>query len=129
MAGRHLLDTNIVIALFKNDDSVRSKIANSAEVFVPPIVLGELFYGAKHAGDVARHMRQVQDFARASTVLLCDVSTAEVYGEIKHELKLKGRPIPENDIWVAAVAKQHGLTVVSRDRHFTEVGTLQLEQW
>jgi len=59
----------------------------------------------------------------------CDAVTAQQYGRIKNDLRAKGRPIPENDIWIAAVAVQHGLTVVSRDDHFTEVTDLLCEVW
>jgi tRNA(fMet)-specific endonuclease VapC len=66
---------------------------------------------------------------RAAAVLGCDAVTAQQYGRIKNDLRSKGRPIPENDIWIAAVAVQHGLTVVSRDDHFAEVTDLPREVW
>ena len=50
--------------------------------------------------------------------LPCDFDTARLYGRIKAELRRKGKPIPENDIWIAAAAIQYGLTLVTRDRHF-----------
>ena len=51
------------------------------------------------------------------------------YGQIKNNLRAKGRPIPENDIWIAALAKQYGLTLVTRDGHFGEVDGLAIEAW
>jgi tRNA(fMet)-specific endonuclease VapC len=62
-------------------------------------------------------------------VLGCDVGSAQRYGEIKDQLSKKGRPIPENDIWVAAVALQYDLTLVSRDEHFGLVPGLRAEAW
>jgi len=129
MNGKHLLDTNIIVALFKNDDNVRSRIASSAEVFVPVIAIGELYYGAQHSANVAKNMKQVREFAANSTLLACDTGTAEHYGQIKNELKTKGHPLPENDVWIAAIAKQHSLTVVTRDQHFKEIDALLLEEW
>jgi tRNA(fMet)-specific endonuclease VapC len=59
----------------------------------------------------------------------CNVATALKYGDMKTALKAKGRPIPENDIWIAATALQHGLTLVSRDAHFNEVEEITVEEW
>jgi tRNA(fMet)-specific endonuclease VapC len=129
MSGRYLLDTNIIIAFFKNDENVQNRLAVLADVFVPVIALGELYYGAKHSTQVDKHTQQVQDFADGASLLLCDSSTAEVYGQIKNELKTKGNPIPENDIWIAAIARQHHLTVVTRDQHFKLIDALPIEEW
>lgn len=80
MNGRVLLDTSVIIALFKNDDNVRNQMAATEEVFVPAIAIGELFYGAQHSSQVAKHMKQVREFAQNAAVLTCDASTAEHYG-------------------------------------------------
>ena len=129
MSGRHLLDTNIIVAMFRNDGGVKEQLANSVEVFVPSIAIGELHYGAQHSVHVERNTRQVQEFAENNTVLPCDAATAEHYGIIKNALKAKGRPLPENDVWIAAVARQHSLTVVTRDQYFHEIEGLTLEVW
>ena len=129
MNGKHLLDTNILVALFKNDVNVRKQIAASTEVFVPAIAVGELYYGAKHSAQVKKNMKRIREFAESSAVLVCDLETAEHYGQIKSELKTKGRPLPENDVWIAAIAKQHSLTVVTRDQHFKAIDELLLEEW
>jgi tRNA(fMet)-specific endonuclease VapC len=71
----------------------------------------------------------VDKFAAANRVLGCDSTTAQHYGEIKKVLREKGRPIPENDIWIAATAKQHDLTVASRDNHFDYIDGLSTEHW
>lgn len=129
MNGRHLLDTNIIVALFKDDENVRTQIATSSDVFVPAIALGELFYGAQHSARVQKNMNQVREFAANSAVLSIELATAEHYGQIKNELKTKGHPLPENDVWIAAIAQQHSLTVVTRDQHFKEIDGLLLEEW
>lgn len=59
----------------------------------------------------------------------CDEVTARHYGEIKNQLKENGRPIPENDIWIAAIAQQYDLTLVTRDKHFNAVANLSIEAW
>jgi len=129
MNGRFLLDTNIVIALFAQDTSVQQHIAEAEAVFVASIVLGELYYGARKSARVAANLARIDEFATSSAVLVCDTATAQEYGPIKNILREKGRPIPENDIWIAAIAQQYQLTLVSRDEHFREVDGLLVERW
>jgi len=127
--GRFLLDTNIFIALFANEATVQQRLTAVQEVFVPCIVLGELYYGAYRSARVVENLARLDDFATSNTVLLCDAVTARQYGDIKNTLRAKGRPIPENNIWIAAIARQHDLTVVARDAHFHEVDGLPVEAW
>ncbi len=127
--GRFLLDTNIVIALFAEEAAVQQRLAEANEVFVPSIVLGELYYGAHKSARVAENLARLDDFVASSTVLACDTVTAQQYGDIKNTLRAKGRPIPENDIWIAAIAMQYHLTLVARDGHFHEVDGLRVEEW
>ena len=129
MNGRYLLDTNIVIAVFSADTNVLERLAQASEVFVPIIVFGELYYGARKSTHIDANLSRIDELAGSSALLGCDVETSRHYGRIKNDLRAKGRPIPENDIWIAAVAQQHGLTLVSRDTHFNEVDGLSLEVW
>lgn len=129
MSGRYLLDTNIVIALFANDTAVTNNLRNAQEVFVPSTVIGELYYGAQRSARVKQNVAQIDSFRAANTILCCDGITASVYGTVKNELRKKGRPIPENDIWIAAIGLQHDLTLVTRDTHFKEVDGVQIEAW
>ncbi|MEA5574914.1 PIN domain-containing protein [Anabaena sp. UHCC 0451] len=59
----------------------------------------------------------------------CNIETSRKYGEIKNQLRLKGRPLPENDIWIAAISLQYNLILVTRDAHFQEVENLQTVSW
>ena len=129
MNGKFLLDTNILIAIFAADPSVQENLAQPAEIFVPIVAIGELYYGARKSTRIEANIRIIDEFAATCALLECDLDTARYYGRIKNELRGKGRPIPENDIWIAAVAKQHELTLVSRDAHFNEVGGLSFEGW
>lgn len=126
MAGSLLLDTSVVVDLFANDPAAQSAVAAAGEVFVPSIVLGELFFGAEKSPRRAATLAQLEAFAAATAVLVCDTETARYYGTIKNALRAKGRPLPENDIWIAAVARQHGLTLATRDAHFHEIDKLVL---
>ena len=62
-------------------------------------------------------------------MLGCDTQTARHYGQVKNQLRVKGRPIPENDLWIAAVARQHALTLVTRDKHFSDIDDLPTVGW
>jgi len=130
LSGR-LLDTNIVIAVFRQEEAIRARLDNVApgSLFVPVIVLGELRFGALKSVKVEENLRRIEGFAAESNVLVCDEEAARLYGEIKDDLRRKGRPVPENDVWIAATALRHDLTLVSRDSHFEHVEGLRIEQW
>ena len=129
MSGRFLLDTNIVIALWANDEAVTRQLAVAGEIFIPIIVLGELYYGARKSVWSAKNIARIDEFASRSSVVLSDVTTAQQYGEIKNALRAKGRPIPENDLWIAALSLQYGLTLVTRDDHFSLIDGLLTAIW
>ncbi len=129
MSGNVLLDTNIVIALSVNDSSVLERLEEDVTVFLSSIVLGELFFGAYRSSRVSENLARITEFAANNTLLVCDSDTARHYGQIKSNLRRAGRPIPENDIWIAATARQHDLTLVSRDAHFDHVEGLETTVW
>jgi tRNA(fMet)-specific endonuclease VapC len=128
-SGRYLLDTNIVIALLEGDDHVWSSVGDAPEVFIPVAVPGELFFGAAKSGRPAENTARIENLATGRSILACDVQIAREYGRVRQELREKGRPIPENDIWIAATARCHDLILVTRDRHFTEVDGLEIATW
>lgn len=129
MSGRFLLDTNIVIALWANDEAVTHQLAAASEIFIPIIVLGELYYGARKSVWSEKNIARIDEFAARNSIVSCDLSTAQRYGEIKNSLRAKGRPIPENDLWIAALSLQYGLTLVTRDDHFSTVDGLPIATW
>ena len=129
MNGRYLLDTNIIIALFARDRTVKDNLGKAGEVLVPSIAIGELCYGARKSARASENLARIDEFAANNVVLGCDTETARRYGDVKNALRIKGRPIPENDIWIAAVALQHGLTLVTRDMHFGEIESLSIAAW
>ena len=129
LTGRYLLDTNILIALLAAEPNVVERIRSAEAVFVPVIALGELYYGARHSARVSENVERVAQLAATAAVVLCDLATAALYGDVKARLRAKGTPIPENDLWIAALARQHRLTVASRDEHFDAVPGLDVERW
>lgn len=129
MPGRILLDTNIVVALFAGERPVRERLAQNPGVFLPCTALGELYYGARKSKHAAANLARIDEFGAAVTILDCDATTVRHYGQIKDLLRSKGRPMPENDIWIAAVAQQYALPLATRDEHFGAVEGLVMEKW
>lgn len=125
---RILLDTNIVIPIMKQDTTLLQRIHGTG-IYIPSIVLGELYYGAYHSGKITENLNKIATFRKRVATLSCDAITADLYGQIKQELQSKGSPIPENDIWIAAIARQHDLPLISRDAHFSVISLLHVEHW
>lgn len=127
--GKYLLDTNVVIALFAGDLMVQEKVRNAEYIVAAPPVIGELCFGAQKSNKVTENLHKIDIFVQQSIVFPCDLETAEWYGIIKDRLRRNGTLIPDNDIWIAAIALQHELILVTRDAHFDAVESLQTEHW
>lgn len=126
MSGKYLLDTNIVIGLFKEDQAILTFLKKGYEIYLNVIVLGELYYGAYKSNKVAENLQAINEFSETNVILDCDENTSRNYGNIKKNLGDKGTPIPDNDLWIAAIAKQHGLVVITRDDHFSQVDEISI---
>ena len=127
--GRRLLDTCVVIALFRDDARVQQRLLSVSEAFLSSITVGELYYGAKESAHPAENISQIRLLVDSVTVLPCDRETAWHYGEIKDHLRRKGSPVPENDIWIAAIARRFALTLVTWDTHFDLIDGVSIENW
>ncbi len=129
MPGEYLLDTSVIIPLFRGEPTVQERLKQAERVFLSAVVLGELHFGAEGSDRTEEQLDQIRAFAGTCTQLACDAETARHYGRIKQSLRRRGRPIPENDLWIAATAVQHELVLVTRDEHFHEVEGLATERW
>lgn len=121
-----ILDTNIIIELFKKNEKVKNVVARIGLVCVPLIVLGELRLGAYRSANRITKENEIADFMSTAVLLLLNERTANIYADTKAALLAKGRPTPENDIWIAAVAIQQDTPIYTHDAHFREVDGLQL---
>lgn len=123
---RILLDSNAYSYYAKGSEELRSIIADADEVVVSAIVLGELLAGFRQGARFNRNVTSLQAFLASSRVSVAGVgaATAERYAEIAAALRAKGRPIPTNDIWIAAHAMATGADLVSADAHFERVDGL-----
>jgi len=130
MTGNNLLDTNIVIELFKGNTIITAFLESLDEgINIPFDVLGELYLGAYRSANPKKHIKQINSFLERCNVILADDETANQYALIKTSLLQKGKPIPENDIWIAAVSKQFDLKLHTKDKHFKEIDKLNFQSW
>lgn len=124
-----ILDTNAISALFEGDATLESVLAASERHELPVIALGEYRYGLAGSRERAKLALLLDQLEAVSDLLFIDAVTPKFYAEIRRELKSAGRPMPENDIWIAALARQYDLPIVSRDSHFDEVKDLKRIAW
>lgn len=123
-----VLDTTVVVAFFRGDASAAQLLANTEFLYLPLIALGELFVGIERAQNRAKGGQQLQQLLTVVAILYPDTETAAIYGRLKASLFSQGRPIPDNDIWIAASALQSGLHLAARDVHFVNIPNLQLTE-
>lgn len=123
-----LLDSNVIVDLMSNDTAISYALNKVDLVYVPVIVKGELEYGALYSANPDKHLSKFSSFLVDCTLLPIDGDTAKVYANIKVLLRKKGKPIPDNDIWIAAIAIQHNIPLYTRDSHFNEIEGIQLFQ-
>ena len=127
MTGNNcLVDTTIVVDIFKKNRTVAQKLQNLDEVFIGSTVIGELYFGAYASARISGKTGEIEDFLKNCTIVLVTPATANLYGRIKANLKAKGKPIPENDTWIAALAIEHNLPLYTTDNHFSDIEGLLL---
>lgn len=124
MSG-NLLDTNIIIDWFRGDEKTISFL-NNFDFEIPVIVIGELFYGAENSSKKEKHFEQIKSFIKEVSIINSTNETAKIYASIKSQLKQEGKPIPEIDIWIAAIAIENNKSLVTNDQHFTLIKGLKI---
>ncbi len=121
-----LLDTNAYSALRRGHEAVVDAVRQSERVLFSSIVAGELLFGFRNGSRVDENTRALEDFLQDPFVRLLPVTwvTADLFGHISADLRKQGKPIPTNDIWIAAHAMEEGADLLSSDRHFENIGGL-----
>ncbi|AMR30713.1 hypothetical protein A0256_04400 [Mucilaginibacter sp. PAMC 26640] len=127
IGNKCFLDTSVVIDFFRGNAAVVNTIKSFDSVYISDIAVGELYYGAYVSLNHTKHINQIVSFLESCTITAVNTATAILYGEIKADLKRRGKPIPENDIWIAAVSLANNLPLFTTDKHFELIG-LQLVQ-
>jgi len=126
-----LLDTNIIIAYFKGNQTVKNKIlSNIEEIAVSTIVIAELNYGAKASQAPQRNLEKLSKFTEVIRIIPFDLSCATKFGDIKSKLRAMGKPTGEVDALIAATAITHGAILVTNNlKHFENIEGLELNNW
>ena len=124
-----ILDTNALSVAADRDPAALGVVARAERLAVPVIVLGEFRLGISQSRRRTEYEKWLREWIGAVTVLDIEEETTHHYAAIGLELKRSGKPIPVNDLWIAALCRQHSLPLVSRDRHFDAVNGLQRIDW
>lgn len=123
---RVLLDTNGYSALLRGTESVVERVTRAEKVLLSTIVAGELMFGFRQGTRFRKNLAELEAFLDNPhvTVVPVTLATADRFGRVAAALRAKGRPIPTNDIWIAAQAMETGADLLSFDAHFGEVDGL-----
>jgi tRNA(fMet)-specific endonuclease VapC len=124
-----ILDTNALSAFVDGDAGVGEVLRRQARAAIPVIVLGEFRYGIAESRHRSAYEAWLESELPHFDVLAVTDETATAYAALRVALRRSGRPIPANDAWIAALALQHRLPVLSRDQHFDAVPNIQRQSW
>ena len=126
---KYLLDTNIVIAYLNNEIQIIEKVESLDDIYISSVILGELYFGANLSSYKDRNFNRINEFLLESNVFDITSQTAYEYALIKSKLRTIGKPLPDNDLWIAAIAQEHNLTIITRDKHFLLLDFIKTEIW
>ena len=124
-----LLDTSAVVAHLRGRIDIDTLKTPAETLFLPLVALGELYKGAEKSSRPLRERQLVDLFLQPVVLLHPDSTTAGIYAKVAVQLEAEGRIIPENDIWIAAVALEYDMPLATRDAHFQRVAGLTVIQW
>ncbi len=124
-----ILDTNALSAAAEGHAGVMAILAGVQQLALPVVVIGEFRYGIAQSRHRTRYRRWLDELIIDCTVLDITEQTTHHYAAINVELRRAGKPIPTNDLWIAALCRQYGLPLLSRDRHFDAVAGIQQLVW
>ena len=116
-----ILDTNALSAWADGHAAIEAPLRAADRLVVPSVVLGEYYFGIRQSRHRSRYQEWLARYLPLTEIAVVNAATADAYADIRLELKRLGAPIPSNDAWIAALARQHGLSVLSNDRHFDVV--------
>ena len=120
-----ILDTNALSAWAQGNAGIEAPLRSAGRLVVPSVVLGEYYFGIRQSRHRLRYQNWLSRFLPLTEIATITSATADAYADIRLELKLRGSPIPPNDVWIAALARQHALPVLSNDGHFDAVDRIQ----
>ncbi|MDA0765873.1 MAG: PIN domain-containing protein [Verrucomicrobia bacterium] len=124
-----ILDTNALSAFADADHKLLARLPSDRPWALPVVVIGEYRFGLLGSREGEARERWLQDLIRTVRVLAVTETTAGFYAAVRHELKQQRRSIPPNDSWIAALALEHRLPVLTRDAHFENIPEVQPVGW
>jgi tRNA(fMet)-specific endonuclease VapC len=124
-----ILDTNGLSALVEGEPSLEPVLRKAEHLAIPAIVLGEYRYGIWHSRNRQDYQQWLQQYLPYFRILDIEDRTTIPYAAVRTELKRAGTPIPSNDVWIAALCRQHCLPIISRDHHFDLVPGIKRIEW
>lgn len=124
-----ILDTNALSALADKDSALLEVISNASSLALPFVAYAEFRYGLLGSKRPAPGMQLLEQLACCIPLLLPDLKTIQQFSVIKDQLKRAGRPIPDDDIWIASLAVQHQMPVLSRDQRFDHITGIERVSW
>ena len=124
-----ILDTNALSAMADGNLNVEARLERADSLAIPVMALGEYKYGIRQSRNRTRYERWLAELTTNYRILIVDEKTADEYALVRSELKQRGKPIPSNDLWIAALARQHAFPLLSRDQHFDFVPGLTRIGW
>jgi tRNA(fMet)-specific endonuclease VapC len=124
-----ILDTNALSAFAEGDQAIEPTLRQVAQPRIPVVVLGEYRFGIAQSRDRSKYERWLDEYLGGFRVLDVTDETSRHYADVRLELKKIGKPIPSNDLWIAALCRQHRLPILSRDGHFDAVHGLKRIGW
>ncbi len=124
-----ILDTNALSGFLDGDPGAIAMVRESRAVAIPVIVVGEFAFGIAKSRHRDVYQRSLHRMLDRCIVLDAGIETARHYAAIRLELKKAGTPIPANDVWIAALSRQHAMPVMTRDTHFESVAGLIRRSW
>ena len=126
--GNLLIDTSAYAAFKRGHAEAIAALRQARSILIPAIVLGELLAGFNVGGKSEKNRSELSEFQFSSRVSLVKITreTAERYAHIYAYLRGIGRPIPTNDLWIAASAMEHGAELLTLDTHFLNVPQIMI---
>lgn len=123
-----LLDTNAYSKYLSGDEEILNIMSKADIIYMSVFILGELYAGFKGGTKEAWNKDLLSKFLNKPTVQIFNATseTSEIFGGLKHSLKISGNPIPINDVWLASHAKETGSTLVTYDKHFKKIPGLRI---
>ena len=124
-----ILDTNALSAVADNVPAAVKVFAGADKIALPVVVLGEYRFGISQSRGRDEYEDWLARLIAASRILDIDEQTTKHYADVRLELKKLGKPIPSNDVWIAALCQQYSLPILTRDRHFDGISGIIRITW